>query len=203
MFTSTQLFSTLDPVIRRVSFDDGLYFFLSDTVGLIKKLPLELKTAFKATLEEASEADCLCHVIDTTSPHCASHIDAVDNILSDLGAADIPLIRVFNKIDLLDNKDVLLKRNQKIRSNSLYVSAKTGEGIPWLKDKFRSLLYKNMKLYYLKIPKSDKDTIASFPKWTFVLKQRDSKSCCEIKVLANPKSILKYMPYIQRGDANW
>lgn len=203
VFTSAQLFSTLDPVIRRVNFADGLYFFLNDTVGLIKQLPLELKTAFKATLEEASEADCLCHVIDITSPHSTSHIEAVVNILSDLGAADLPLIQVFNKIDLMENKDALLKRNQNEQSRSLYISARTGEGIPQLKQKLNAMLFKQMKLYYLKIPKADKDTIASFPKWTFVLKKRDNKGCIELKVLANPKNIIKYMPYIERGDSNW
>ena len=65
--TSSQLFSTLDPVIRRVTFSDGLYFFLSDTVGFIKKLPVELITAFKATLEELKEADCISY-FETRAP---------------------------------------------------------------------------------------------------------------------------------------
>ncbi|MEA3420826.1 MAG: GTPase HflX, partial [Acidobacteriota bacterium] len=89
IFISSQLFATLDPVIRRVSFSDGLCFFLSDTVGFIKKLPVELISSFKATLEDLREADCICHVIDITSSQYSSQKDAVDNILSELGTSEI------------------------------------------------------------------------------------------------------------------
>jgi GTP-binding protein HflX len=111
--TSSQLFSTLDPVIRRVSNQDGFYFFLSDTVGLIKKLPVPLITAFRATLEEVNEADAICHVIDITSPFSQSHIETVEKILADLGSGDVPILNVFNKVDLMPEPQELLVRNDK------------------------------------------------------------------------------------------
>jgi len=110
-FASPQLFATLDPVLRRVELEDGLYFFLSDTVGFIKKLPVQLVTSFMATLEEVEEADCLIHVIDYSSPHSATQVEAVRKVLEDMNAADIPVIEVYNKIDLLPQKEEFLSRN--------------------------------------------------------------------------------------------
>lgn len=203
MLSSPQLFATLDPVIRRVSYSDGLYFFLSDTVGFIHKLPIELIESFKATLEEIREAQCLCHVIDITSPHCLSQIESVKSILSDLRVTDIPVVEVLNKIDLLPNKNELLKKNRTGNSLKVYVSAKTGEGIPNLMRIFRQILFKDMKLFYLRIPKSEEETIKSFPKWSVVLKRRENDDFHELKIMANPKHIMNYMPYIIRGEATW
>jgi len=201
MLASAQLFSTLDPVIRRVNFSDGLYFFLSDTVGLIKKLPVELKTAFRATLEEAKEADLICQIIDITSPHVASHIEAVETILSELGAGDIPVIKIFNKVDLMPNWKNLLKKNRPPKYPNVYLSAKTYVGIPALMHTLNSILYRDMQLFHLKIPKENK--IHSFPNWAIVLKKRENETCYELKLMADPKYMLKYMPYIQRGEIKW
>jgi len=203
MFTSPQFFSTLDPVLRRVSLPDGLYFFLSDTVGFIKNLPLELISSFKATLEELKEADCIIHIIDITSPNCEAQVDAVESILSELGVTDLPIIKVFNKIDILPNKQELLEKNKNSDDRIVYISAKTGEGIPDLKEKLRSILFKDLKLFYLRIPKSKKELIYSFPKWLIVLKRREDGDYFELKIMADPDSIINYLPYIKRGGANW
>ncbi|MCK4496373.1 MAG: 50S ribosome-binding GTPase, partial [Candidatus Aminicenantes bacterium] len=203
MLTSSQLFATLDPVLRRITFSDGLYFFLSDTVGFIKKLPVELIEAFKATLEEIKEADCICHMIDTTSSHYDSQVEAVENILSELGVVDIPIIKVFNKIDLLPNKTQLLKKNTRPNNMAVYVSAKTGDGIQALKENIRSILFKGLKIFYLSIPRSDKKIIPSFPKWAIVLKSRENGDYSELKIMADPKSVLNYLPYIKKGEKNW
>lgn len=203
MFTSAQFFSTLDPVLRRVSFPDGLYFFLSDTVGFIKNLPLELISSFKATLEELKEADCIIHIVDITSANCKAQVDAVDSILSELGVADMPIIKAFNKIDILPNKTELLEKNKNPDSRLVYISAKTGEGIPDFKEKLRSILFRDLKLFYLRIPKSKKGLIYSFPKWSIVLKRREDGDYFELKIMTDPDSILNYLPYIKRGDTNW
>jgi GTP-binding protein HflX len=203
MYTSSQLFATLDPVLRRVSFSDGLYFFLSDTVGFIKKLPVELIEAFKATLEEIKEADCILHVIDINSSHCDTQIKAVNSILEDLGVRSIPVIKVFNKIDLLPNSIPLLRKNHNLLNGSLYVSAKTGEGINDLKTKLHSFLFKKMKPYYLRIPLSKKNIVSSFSNWSIVLKKRENQDNVEIKIMADPKFMLNFMAYIKRGEANW
>ncbi len=203
MYTSSQLFATLDPVLRRVSFVDGLYFFLSDTVGFIKKLPIELITSFKATLVEVKEADCICHIIDVTSPNTESRIEAVENVLAEIGASNIPLIRVRNKIDLMPNSKELLKKNNPSDSRDLYVSAKTGEGIDSLKDALRAMLFKDFRLYYLRIPKSKKELIHSFPNWSVVLKRRENGDYFELKIMTDSQSVLNFLPYVKRGEHKW
>lgn len=201
--TSSQLFSTLDPVIRRVLYKDGLYFFLSDTVGLIKNLPHELITAFKATLEEVKEADCICHVIDTSSSFCQSQIETVEKILIDLGILDVPILKIFNKVDLLSNSTELLRKNAETGRKNIYISAKTGDGISELMEKLRFLLFKNLKLFYLEIPKENKNIVQSFPKWSIVLKRRENREFYELKIMANPNSMLNFLSYIKGGKSNW
>jgi len=203
MFTSPQLFATLDPILRRVSFSDGLYFFLSDTVGFIKKIPVELITSFRATLEELKDADCILHVIDITSSACDSQITAVEDTLSVIGIPDIPTIKVFNKIDLLPNTKELLRKNQLPDIHSIYASAKTGDGIQALQEHLRSILFRNMELFYLRIPHSQKELIESFSKWTIILKRRENGDYSELKIMADPRSIVDYLPYIKKGEENW
>jgi GTP-binding protein HflX len=203
MLTSEQLFATLDPVLRRVSFNDGTYCLLSDTVGLIKKLPKELKTAFRATLEEAAEANCLCHVIDTTSPHCQRQMEAVEATLSELDAQDIPIIRIHNKVDLLPEDSRLLQKNRAADGDTVYVSARTGEGLSDLKASLHRMLFKDRRIYTLRIPKSEKNIIRSFPKWSIVLKRREDTQYCELKVMAEPGDMVRFSPYIHRGDTTW
>jgi GTP-binding protein HflX len=203
MLSSPQLFATLDPVIRRVTLPDGLFFFLSDTVGFIKKLPVELITAFKATLEEINEADCLCHVIDITSDHCNSQIKAVNNILTELGISDIPIVKAYNKIDLLPDETQIVQRNVDTGSHQVYISAKKGTGIQDLKQILRQVLFEHMRLFSVRIPKSEKDIINSFPKWSVVLKRIDNKDFYDLEILADPKNMVDYVSYIKRGEVHW
>jgi GTP-binding protein HflX len=202
MLISPQLFATLDPVIRRVTLPDGLYFFLSDTVGFIKKLPVELITAFKATLEEIKEADCLCHVIDITSEHCDSQIKSVDNVLCELGISDIPIILAYNKIDLLPDASQIVQRNTETCNHQVYISAKKGTGIENLKQALRQVLFKHLRHYSLRIPKSEKDIINSFPKWSVVLKRIDNRDFYDLEIMADPKNMVDYVSYIKRGEVH-
>lgn len=203
MFTSPKLFATLDPTLRRVSFSDGLYFFLSDTVGFIKKIPVELITSFRATLEELKEADCILHVIDITSVGSHSQVKAVESTLEEIGVRDIPIIKVFNKIDLLPEKEDLLEKNKASASHFVYASAKTGDGIQSLKERLRSVLFRNLELFYLRIPKSERELIDSLAKWTAIIKRRENDDYTELKIMANSRSIINYLSYIKRGEKNW
>ncbi|MGZ7046048.1 MAG: GTPase HflX, partial [Candidatus Aminicenantales bacterium] len=153
-YTSANLFSTLDPLLRRVSYPDGLHFFLSDTVGFIKRLPVQLVTSFRATLEEVRESDAICHIIDVSSPYSESHLGAVESILKDIGAGDVPVVKILNKIDLLAGPEraLLLGRNGDPHSRTVAASAKTGQGVDELLAKLRELLFHDQKLYYLRIP---------------------------------------------------
>ena len=99
-FAADQLFATLDSTTRRVWIEGAGQITLSDTVGFIRDLPLTLIAAFRATLEEAIQADLLLHVVDAASPQRDEQIAEVDKVLVDIGAAEIPRIMVYNKIDL-------------------------------------------------------------------------------------------------------
>ncbi len=203
MLTSPALFATLDPVLRRVEFSDGLHFYLSDTVGFLKRLPVELVSSFQATLEEIKEADCLCHVIDVSSPAAEDQTRAVEATLAEIGGGAVPVIKVFNKVDLLSSKEMLLARNSPAEDKSVYLSAKTGEGVSDLKDRVRAVLFRDFRLYYLRIPKDKRELLPSFHRWTLVLKKRENGDCSEIKVMADPKFMLNYLPYLIQGEENW
>jgi len=201
--TSPALFATLDPLLRRVEFSDGLYFFLSDTVGFIRKLPVELISSFRATLEEIREADCLLHVIDISSPSADWQKQAVESILAEIGVGDVPIINVFNKIDLLPSWPSLLLRNESPAENTVYISARTGEGIPHLKEKIRNVLFREHRLFTLRVPKEKKDLLASFPKWSIVLRRRENGDFSEMDVMAKPKFMVNYTLYLAKGEENW
>ena len=200
---SSRLFATLDPVLRRVRYPDGPFFFLSDTVGFIKKLPVELVSAFQATLEEIREADVILHVIDAASPRSESQEESVAAVLEEIGVADIPILRVFNKIDLLPDRSERLALNAASGPRSVSVSARTGEGSADLKAKLRALLFGHLKIFYLRIPKTEAVRAESLAKWTLVLARQDRGDAYELKVMTDPRAILEYMPYLIREEQTW
>ena len=128
-----KLFATLDPTTRLLDLPDNRHVLLSDTVGFLKKLPHHLVASFKATLEEVVEADLLLHVVDVAHPEAESQIDAVDEVLKELDAFERPTLMVFNKVDLLEDKEYTqLFRNK--YPDSLAISAQNGTGLEALKD---------------------------------------------------------------------
>ena len=201
-YTSASLFSTLDPLLRRVSYPDGLHFFLSDTVGFIKKLPVELVTSFRATLEEVREADGICHIIDVSSPYSESHLGAVESILKDIGAGGVPVLKILNKIDLLagPEREMLVGRNSDPHSRTVAISAKTGQGVDDLMAKLRELLFRSRMLYYLRIPRDRPEITHSLPRRAIILKKRENERFLEFKVMADPAVIVNFLPYLEQGD---
>ena len=128
-----KLFATLDSTTRKVDLPQKQQILLSDTVGFIKKLPHQLVEAFKATLEEVSEADFLLHVVDVSHPEAEAQIAAVNVVLEELNATDIPMFMAFNKIDNLKNEESL----QILKSqypDAFPISAQRGDGIKELTD---------------------------------------------------------------------
>ena len=133
-----QLFVTLDPAARLVERPARRPFILTDTVGFIRKLPHELVAAFRATLEELSEADVLVHVVDASHPAHEEHMAAVDALLRELEVADRPTVLALNKIDRLDEAQagaVLAGRR-----SAVALSAAGGEGVETLLDAIEKML---------------------------------------------------------------
>ena len=122
VFCEDKLFATLDTTTRRLELGEGQSCLLTDTVGFINKLPHDLVSAFRATLEEAAEADLLVIVNDVSDPDCAAHRKVVDQVLNELGAVGKPTVEAYNKCDRLEQRAPLKK-------GEVYISARTGEGL--------------------------------------------------------------------------
>jgi GTP-binding protein HflX len=105
VYTENLLFATLDPLTRRVRLPSGHEVLMTDTVGFIQKLPTQLVAAFRATLEELSDADVLVHLVDITHPNAEEQYSTVERTLGDLGLAGKPRIVAFNKVDLLTSAE--------------------------------------------------------------------------------------------------
>src|SRR5690606_27985978 len=100
VLAENRLFATLDPTTRRLQLPGGEAVLLTDTVGFVRKLPRQLVEAFKSTLETVAEADLLVHVVDASAADPEGQIDAVRTVLEEIGAADVPELLVFNKMDV-------------------------------------------------------------------------------------------------------
>jgi GTP-binding protein HflX len=124
---SDALFVTLDPLLRQVRLPDRRELLISDTVGFIDRLPHALVAAFRATLEEVAEADLALHIIDAANPERERQIAAVRRVLDEVGAAEVPVIDVYNKVDAL-SPDEQRRLGQRDPAAAL-ISARTGEGI--------------------------------------------------------------------------
>ena len=131
-YAADQLFATLDTTSRRL-YVGGANVVLSDTVGFIRDLPHALVAAFQATLEETAQADLLLHVVDSASEDRDAQIAAVNKVLAEIGAADVPQILVWNKIDLT-LAAAAVERGDCDKIRRVFLSARTGEGLDLLRD---------------------------------------------------------------------
>lgn len=137
IYVADQLFATLDPTTRQLELPTGETVLLTDTVGFIQKLPTDLVAAFQATLEEIAEADLLLHVIDGSHENAESQRSTVLKTLEEIGAGEIPILTVYNKIDLLD-PDSLQELKRSADPLSLFISAKEGMGFKELIESIAS-----------------------------------------------------------------
>ncbi len=177
VFAEDKLFATLDTTSRAITLEDNRVILLIDTVGFIRKLPHHLIEAFKATLEEASEADILLHVTDISNPEYENHMKVVEGVLKDIGASGKPLINLFNKADALE--DSILSKS------GVLISAKTGYG----KEEFLKALSdtapgKKQKICVL-IPYSMGDVVNTLHTKQKVLSEEFTESGTKITLLAD------------------
>jgi GTP-binding protein HflX len=158
LVAADQLFVTLDPAARMVNGDGHQSFILTDTVGFIRKLPHELVAAFRATLEELSEADVLLHVVDASHPALEEHMAAVEGLLGELGVADRPTLLALNKIDRVAEPQAV-DRLVAAR-DGIAVSAVTGEGLGQLRWAIEAALRTPEGVVTLRVPHADGATLA-------------------------------------------
>jgi GTP-binding protein HflX len=169
IFAENKLFATLDTTVRKVVIEN-LPFLLSDTVGFIRKLPHGLVESFKSTLDEVRESDILVHVVDISHPEFEDQIKTVNETLSEIGAADKPIIMAFNKMDAysfiekeeddltpatrenISLEELKLSWMAKDNHPCIFISAKTKENF----QEFKDLLYKNIReIHAVRYPYND------------------------------------------------
>jgi len=131
VFVKDKLFATLDPTMRKLELPDNCHAILIDTVGFVRDLPHELIAAFRSTLQETKEADLILHLIDASDTYRWQRVRQVNAVLKELGADQVPQIRVYNKIDKLD-RNLRLMNNCRDEGQAIWLSAMTGEGISLL-----------------------------------------------------------------------
>ena len=152
VYAQDQLFATLDPTLRKLDVDGIGPVVLADTVGFIRHLPHKLVEAFRATLQETSEAALLLHVVDASDDNRDSNIEQVDFVLNEIKADQVPKLLVYNKIDLMDGMTPRLDRDQSGRPWRVWLSAQTGEGIDLLLEAIKENLAVNLVSEALRIP---------------------------------------------------
>jgi GTP-binding protein HflX len=137
-YAANQLFATLDPTVRRLKLPNCPEIVLADTVGFVRDLPHELVAAFRSTLLEAREADLHLHVIDAADPERAERVAQVNEVLAGIGAADVPQIEVYNKIDVLGDgaadEGPRIERHESGEVKRVWLSARTGAGLELLTE---------------------------------------------------------------------
>ena len=160
-----KLFATLDPMTRRVRLAGGQEFLLTDTVGFIQRLPTTLVAAFRATLEEVAEADLLLHVVDASYPARERQIEAVAQVLEEIGAAGCPLIIALNKVDLLPAEATAALNGNAAALPAVGVSALTGTGIDDLLRCISAALQAQFVALDVLVPYERGDLVALFHRY--------------------------------------
>ncbi len=153
------LFATLDPTTRRVELPDGRDLLVTDTVGFVRNLPHRLVESFKATLEEAVLADFLVHVLDASEPELERLCDTTLEVMTELGAAEKPVLTVLNKIDLVDDPQRLRALEAQF-PEAVSISAKSGEGMDALHHKFVDYLSRAVSRRRYRIPQHRGDLVS-------------------------------------------
>ncbi len=152
VYTADQLFATLDPTLRRVELADVGLAILADTVGFIRHLPHDLVAAFKATLQETQEADILLHVIDASDDRFRENIQAVDVVLKEIDADNVPSLLVMNKIDSMQHQQARIERDEEGMPRCVWISAMDGIGMELLLEALTERLVKSMVNHTLRLP---------------------------------------------------
>ncbi len=155
VYAENQLFATLDPTMRRIELADIGAVIMADTVGFISHLPHKLVEAFRATLEEAANSTLLLHIIDAAADERLRNIEQVELVLEEIGAAELPQLKVYNKIDLIDEVSPRIDRNDAGKPVAVWLSAQTGLGCELLDEAISELLGTEMVIAQLLLRPQD------------------------------------------------
>ncbi|WP_456414217.1 ribosome rescue GTPase HflX [Thiolapillus sp.] len=185
VYVRDQLFATLDPTLRRLVLPEGENVVLADTVGFISRLPHELVAAFKSTLQETVEASLLLHVIDVASHRRSENMGEVEDVLQQIGADKVPRLEVYNKIDLLENAQPRIERDEQGLVTRVWCSAQTGAGMDLLVDALQARFHQAHVRKHLRLRPADGRLRALLHERTRVLQTQDLENGdCEMEIEA-------------------
>ncbi len=189
VLAENKLFATLDPTARALTLPDGSSVLLIDTVGFIRRLPHKLVEAFKSTLDEAVNANVILNICDASNDECAEHYRVTMDLLEELGCGDKPIITVLNKCDLVNDISIPM-------TNSVRVSAKTGEGLDDLLEAVRKALPPTRKRVKILLPFSMGGVGAELRKTGVVHSEEYTAEGLMLDITAEIFSLEKYKEYI-------
>ncbi len=186
VLAANQLFATLDPTTRRLALPSGRALLLTDTVGFIRRLPHRLIEAFKATLEEAVQADFLIHVVDLASPERLKHAQTTLAVLQEIGAGERPVITVLNKADLITDS---LQRAEALADHpgAILVSTQTGEGLQTLLEKLESCAAAKDHPMTLLLPHQQYGLLAKLHAGATILSSRSENEGVWVEAIIPPR----------------
>ena len=184
------LFATLDPVVRQAELPNGTEVLISDTVGFINKLPHDLVEAFRSTLEEAANADIILHVVDRSSPYYESQMAVVEDVLSKLGALDIPRINVYNKCDLT---------GERTPNDGVFISAAKGIGIDELLEQIESRINSGRLEVDLVVPYDKYEAMNVIRAEGRILKEDHQGDGAHLKIQINETALWKLKRMLGEG----
>lgn len=201
-----RLFATLDPTIRALTLPSRRKVLLGDTVGFIRNLPVSLVKAFRATLEEASGASILVHVVDASSDQAAAHVAHVNEVLKEIDAGDIPQILVLNKTDLLADGGNLLRARFSSEPGAKYcvsVSALSGAGLESLLSHLDQMLpYDPLRRVRFHFPHRAARHVNVVYIAAQVLHREDTETGCDIEAIAHASVIRLLAPFLVEDGAD-
>jgi GTP-binding protein HflX len=196
-----RLFATLDPTTRRVTLPGAKVALFTDTVGFIQKLPTQLVAAFRATLEEITEADLLLHVVDITHPNAAEQARAVEDTLAELEVKDVPMIVALNKVDRLDDPGAA--RRAAARSpHTVAISAMRGTGLDDLLARVEQVLYENLAPVRVRLPYRAGDLVALFHDQGVVEMEQHEEKAVVLSGRLPGRLMAMFRPYLVREKAS-
>jgi GTPase len=189
-----RLFSTLDPATRRLRLPGGETVLMSDTVGFVRKLPHQLVEAFRSTLEEVTGADLALHVVDAAAPDAEEQVDAVREVLRELGADELPELIVLNKLDLAEPSAVAaLSRRY---ADAVAVSARTGEGVDELLAVLSARLRARTRLVELVIPFERGDALAALHREGEVVVEVHGESATRVRARVPARALAQFEAFV-------
>ena len=198
-----KLFATLDPTVRKIKKNFPYPVLLSDTVGLINKLPHDLVASFKSTLDEVRDADLLIHVVDISHPEYKDQLQTTDDLLIQMGMDEIEVILVFNKIDSIEDIEILEKAHEKFPS-AVSVSCKKNEGIDVLRQKIIIQYEKRLSPYLMELEHSQAGIISQIRKFALIVKEdyKEDRICLSLRLPPGGKAKLKNILNSQEISVN-